>query len=185
MRVFVFDEYTKGHLALLLQRAQLQVIDAEAIRALNGKSDLGFHAMDSIDCIVLEITQPHPDVNYVLAQSILQQKPTLCLYQKNHEPRDLLNYLIKRGTPKSIYVRNYTDSSVSNVIDRFLADISGLPVDREELPTIKFTVRLTAKVDHYLAWKSKRMARSKADILRDWMRLRMDEDQEFRRTQDK
>lgn len=190
MKVFIFDEQTDGRIQHLVEQAQVEVVSSDSIYGgteqiqrplFDGKS---FESLAMVDMLILEITQGNPNVNYLLAQGVLQQKPTLCLYKKNREPRDLLNYLIKRGTPKCITTHAYSEKSLANFVERFLAANTTLPNHLEDTPSIKFTLRLTPQVDRYLDWKAKKMNRSKADVLRDWLRLRMDEDNEFRHKND-
>lgn len=191
MKVFIFDERTAGRIQQLVERAQIQVIsphqlygETEAVQRpmYDGKQ---FESLAMVDILILEITDANPGVNFLLAQAVLQQKPTLCLYQKNHEPRDLLNYLIKKGTPKCITTHAYFAGSLPNQIDRFLSEVSKLPLAIEEIPSIKFTLRLTPQVDRYLDWKAKKIKKTKADLLRDWLRLKIDEDGEYLRKKGK
>ncbi|MEK7540498.1 MAG: hypothetical protein AAB558_04600 [Patescibacteria group bacterium] len=191
MKVFIFDDQTDGRIQQLVERAQVEIVSTHSLygetlpveRSLfDGKA---FESLAPVDMLILEITEGNPDVNYLLAQAVLQQKPTLCLYKKNREPRDLLNYLIKRGTPKCITTHAYSENSLANFVDRFLAATTLLPGHMEDTPSIKFTLRLTPQVDRYLEYKSKKVNRTKADLLRDWLRLRMDEDEEFYTKRDK
>lgn len=190
MKVFIFDEQTDGRIQQLVEHAQVEVIEPHSLyrevipiqRPLfDGKA---FESLAMVDMLILEITEANPDVNFLLAQGVLQQKPTLCLYRKNREPRDLLNYLIKRGTPKCITTHAYSEKNLANFVERFLAATTLLPNHMEDAPSIKFTLRLTPQVDRYLDWKAKKMNRSKADMLRDWLRLRMDEDADYRSKRD-
>lgn len=190
MKIFIFDEQTDGRIQHLVEQAQVEVVSSDSLYGgteqiqrplFDGKS---FESLAMVDMLILEITEANPNVNYLLAQGVLQQKPTLCLYKKNKEPRDLLNYLIKRGTPKCITTHAYSEKSLANFVERFLATTTLLPNHLEDSPSIKFTLRLTPQVDRYLDWKAKKMNRSKADVLRDWLRLRMDEDNEFRNKKD-
>ena len=48
-----------------------------------------------------------------------------------------------------------------------------------EMPSIKFTLRLTPKVDRYLNWKAKRLKKTKADLLREWMGHLLSDDSEY------
>lgn len=186
MKVFIFDNQTDGRIQQLVEHAQVEVVEPNSLYGeaipmqqpfFDGKA---FASLTMIDMLILEITEANPDVNFLLAQGVLQQKPTLCLYRKNREPRDLLNYLIKRGTPKCITTHAYSEKNLANFVERFLAASTLLPQHIEDAPSIKFTLRLTPQVDRYLDWKAKKIHRPKADILRDWLRLRMDEDEEFR-----
>lgn len=185
MRAFIFDEVTKGEIAQIVERAAIEIIEPDSLNQPKSIQPVfggpQFENLRSVDFLILEITESNPEVNFLLAQAILQQKPTLCVYKKNREPRDLLNYLIQRGTPKCITAHAYFRGSLSKVINRFLASVAELPQEIDELPSIKFTLRLTPKVDRYLDWKSKKMHRTKADLLRDWLRLKMDEDVDFQK----
>lgn len=185
MKAFIFDERTAGRIQQLVERAKVEVISPHQLYGENEAvqrpmfDGQQFASLAQVGILILEITEANPNVNFLLAQAVLQQKPTLCLYQKNHEPRDLLNYLIQRGAPKCITTHAYFAGSLANQIDRFLAEVTKLPSEIDEMPSLKFTLRMTPQVDRYLDWKSKQLKSTKADVLRDWLRLRMNEDEGY------
>lgn len=151
----------KRHLAL---SAEEQALSRES----------GLSMLDPMDGFVIESTHPDIEINYALAQAIIQRKPTLCLYEKARPPRDLLVLLKQKNVPDVIEVKAYTDATLENVILSFLPQIEAYT--DIELPTIKFTLRITRKIERYLNWKGEKEKIAKADFLRNLLKALMEGD---------
>jgi len=50
-----------------------------------------------------------------------------------------------------------------------------------ELPTIKFTLRVTTRIERYLHWKTNNTKITKADFLRELIENLIDKDQDYQR----
>lgn len=135
-------------------------------------------ALERVDAIVLEITQTNPDVQYILAQAIILQKPTLCLYAKNQEPREMLSHLSKKTIPKCITVKCYSQSTLQEVVNKFIESVEPT-APTEEIPNIKFTLRLTATLDKYLEWLARERNINKAEYMRSLIKKQMDQDEKY------
>lgn len=138
----------------------------------------GLGLLEKVDGIILEVTEPSDQLNYILAQAILQQKPTLCLYQKNKEPRYLLSHLKRKGVPKGIEIKAYSEGTLNGLIDKFLKGLGDIS-EVNEKPQIKFTLRITDKIEKYLDYKSKQGKVNKAEYLRQLIEKEIDKDDGF------
>ncbi len=165
-------------IASLLREANVHVWSR-----MNPGSDVtGFawNALERVDAIILELAYPSDELHYVLAQSIVLHRPTLCLYPKNREPRELLQHLQKPSVPKTMVSRAYTSTSISEVLNKFLQSIDH-NVKLEETPNIKFTLRLTPALDHYLNWLAQYRGVNKADYLRKLLKEDADKNSDYQK----
>ncbi len=177
MIVFLLNP-SKSRIAELLHQPSVRVwanIDDVPNYAQSGTI---LSALERVDAIVLEITQTDPDVQYMLAQAIILQKPTLCLYVRNQEPREMLSHLSKKTIPKCIVVKCYTKNGLPEVINRFIESLDGTGPD-EEIPNIKFTLRLTPTLDRYLEWLMRERNINKAEYMRELIKKHMDQDEKY------
>lgn len=138
----------------------------------------GINPLDRVDALVLEITEPTSQSNYLLAQSILMQKNTLCLYKKARSPRQLLAYLHNKNVPKSIEIKAYTDNTLKDLVFKFIRNIKP-DLELEEKPHIKYTLRITDYIDKYLDYKSKVEKIDKASYIRNLIKKQAQEDKGY------
>ena len=122
--------------------------------------------LDKMDCFVIEASQPDQEIGYLLAYAISQKKPLLYLYHKNTPDRVSHGYLNKKNTPEFVCMEEYSRESLEQVLMNFIDDVtSGKGL--KQRPTIKFTLRVTPRMERYLEQKAKRSKKTKADYLRD------------------
>ncbi|MFA6474799.1 MAG: hypothetical protein WCV88_01195 [Patescibacteria group bacterium] len=139
-----------------------------------------WNALERVDAIILEISYPSDELHYILAQAIVLQRPTLCLYPKNREPREMLLHLQKPSVPKSVVARSYTTTTISEVIGKFLHSIDHT-VQLDQTPNIKFTLRLTPAISHYLTWLTEFKNVNKADYLRQLLKDTAEKDNDYQK----
>ena len=136
--------------------------------------------LEKIDALILEITEPDSQINYLLAQAILLQKSTLCFFKKNNPPRQLLTHLRKKNVPHCIAAKSYVDNNLADVIIAFIKTLKPT-VELSNIPNIKYTLRMTEALENYLNWKAKQTKINKADFIRDNLKKMMEEDEEYRK----
>lgn len=129
----------------------------------------------SVDGLVLEITQKMDNFEYLLMQGLLKEKPILCLYQKNREPREILSDLQSRGVPSYLKCHAYTEQNLEKIILRFLGSVG--VITAKEKPIIKFTLRMTEAINQYLNWHAQYKKKNKAASLRQLIELQMQNDE--------
>ncbi len=140
----------------------------------------GQSMLDQMDALVIEATTPDPEVGYLLAHAVATRKPTLFLQFKGTTNPGPLAYLSDAKTKEYLIVRKYLPTELSALLTEFMGHLEagGIP----EIPSIKFTLRITPRIDRYLTWKSKRIKLTKADFLRQYIAEEMmKKDDDFRR----
>lgn len=123
--------------------------------------------MGDVDALIIEGTAPCPEIGYLLAFAIAQKKPTLFLIEKRQQHHSPLIYMTAKETPRHIIVGAYTKATLDSELARFSQYLDGgaLP----EIPSIKFTLRITPQIERYLRWRTRRTKKSKADMLREML----------------
>lgn len=173
----------------VLNRSSMRIrelIEQPSIRVWSSINDVPSYALagvtlgalERVDAIVLEITESDPDVQYVLAQAIILQKPTMCVYAKNREPREMLTQLAKKTIPKCIHTKSYTGITLQPVLQKFIQSIQP-EYSIDEIPNIKFTLRLTKTLDNYLAWLARERNLNKAEYMRGLIQKELDQDDTY------
>jgi hypothetical protein len=166
MRIYVHDDKTSGEIARLCVAEGAEILTPEEVHKRSTMpSDVNFF-LDEVDLLVVEATHPTQQVSFILAQAILAQKPTLCLYAKNQPPRQLLSMIRKRQRPRPIKTFSYTATTLAEAVHLFVTRYNPKSIERDDLPTIKYTLRLSPRIDRYLEWHAQRAKKSKADLLR-------------------
>ena len=157
----------------ILKRAGVLVMSnkEEYMVAEFSKDDLekinmtGENLLDKMDGLVIEASTADSEIGYLLAYAISQKKPVLYLYEKRISSKGNLLYVSKKNTPSFVLIKPYqTEKDLEKLVNGFITHIE--TGERFELPTIKFTLRITPRIEHYLNWKSKRIGKKKADFLR-------------------
>jgi hypothetical protein len=123
--------------------------------------------LDQVDALVIEVTQPTQDIHFILAQSLIAKKPVLCLYAKNQPPRELLAYIREKSLPRPVKTFSYTDSSLADAVQEFVHKHDPRFINESDVPSIKFTLRLTPRIEAYLTRYARSVHMTKADALRD------------------
>ncbi len=170
MRVYLHDEKTGGKIAKLCDQAGLSVLTHEEVLARDATPAGVSFFLEEVDALVMEITQPTQQIHFILAQAILADKPALCLYAKNQTPRELLSYIKKRPAPRPIKTFSYTGSTLPLAVKSFVASHSEEEQDGvEDVPSIKYTLRMSPKIDRYLKWVHETRGVNKADFMREML----------------
>ncbi|MBI5037123.1 MAG: hypothetical protein HZC01_00220 [Candidatus Kerfeldbacteria bacterium] len=165
------DQY--GRIAEILRNAGVFVVSSsnenntdfrkEDLEAMQQSGEI---LLDKMDCFVIEASQPDQEIGYLLAYAISQKKPLLYLFHKNTPDRVSHGYLTKKNTPEFVCMEEYSRESLEQVLMNFIDDVtSGKGL--KQRPTIKFTLRITPRMERYLEQKAKRSKKTKADYLRD------------------
>ena len=152
-------------------------IPADELEALN---ESGRSMLDKMDALVIEGSTPDADIGYLLAYAMSLRRPTLYLYDKDISNKGVLKFLGNRQIPAHIHVKSYSGEQVKDFVDKFITDLQG--DEAEELPSIKFTLRITPQMERYLQWKAKKFKMSKADFLREKISEEIiEQDEEYKR----
>jgi hypothetical protein len=137
--------------------------------------------LERMDAFIIEGSTNDPEVGFLLAHAIALRKPTLYLYQRGTVPQ-VFSHLSQRELPKYIKVVAYNDQAGSTVMD-FLHSIDGVKI--QEVPRLKFTLRITNTIEEFLHFKTHNTKLSKADYLRAQIEQSMEHDADWQAYQRK
>ena len=123
----------------------------------------GQSLLDFVDAVVIEGSEPDPEVGYLLAYAVAQRKPALLLLRKGRAVKNPLA-TFGRNVPKNLTTAIYTEDSIEGAVIGFMSSLGTL--EYQEVPSIKFTLRITPQIEQYLDWKTHNTKKTKADFLR-------------------
>lgn len=179
MNIFLLNK-APTNFAGLLEEAKVNVLTTVSHLSMTTTPGFAWTALEHVDGIILEISYPADELHYILAQAIVLGRPTLCLYPKNREPKEVLWHLGKPGVPKSVHTRAYTSTDIREILDKFLKSIDQT-IRLQDIPNIKFTLRLTPAIEHYLDWLARYKKINKADYIRQLLKDDADKNIDYQR----
>jgi len=134
--------------------------------------------LERMDGLIIEGTKPFPESAYLIAVALAHKKPILYLCQKGKEINKNLQHLNKdKNTSKFLTLKYYVDNILEKAVSEFLAVVE--KGEGREIPNIKFTLRITPRIERYLHWKTHNTKISKADFLRELIEKLIDEDKDY------
>lgn len=143
-------------------------------------AEKGGSLLDKMDAFIIEGSTPDADLGYLLAYAISQRRPTLYLYDKDISNRGVLKFLECKNISSSIKVHSYGGNQAQKMVADFIHALEA--EQAQELPTIKFTFRLTKEINDYLDWRAKKAKLKKADYLRKVIKDRLvDQDEDWKK----
>jgi len=136
--------------------------------------------LEKMDAVIIEGTKSPAEAGYLIALALTHKKPILYLCQKNRPVDRTLARLENSKTATQLFnLSYYTTTNLEKILADFLQTIER--GEGKELPTIKFTLRLTPRIDRYLSWKIHNTKLTKADFLREQIEKLMKQDQDYSR----
>lgn len=134
--------------------------------------------LEKMDALMIEGSKPFAESGYMIAIALAHKKPILYLTEKSKPVSQNLIHLKKdKETAKLLDIEQYTDSSLDKVVLSFLQKVE--KGQGREVPNIKFTLRITPRIERYLHWKTHNTKVSKADFLRELIEKLIDEDESY------
>ncbi|MBI2426997.1 MAG: hypothetical protein HYV34_04055 [Candidatus Kerfeldbacteria bacterium] len=172
-----FDKMTR-----MFVRANLEVVTNLRPKELEeakrrAKEVEGMMLLDQINAFVIEASTPDPEIGYILAHAVVYKKPTLMIYTRGNAPRELLHNFKQRDVSSFLMFRIYTAHNLDRLLFDFLAWLDVMP--EKDMPSIKFTLRLSPNISRFLEWKGAQMKLAKADFLRALIEGEMKDDRSF------
>ncbi len=167
----------------LLKKAEVEVYSNQEQTALSeeliGIEQSGGMILDKMEAFIIEGSTPYQEIGYFLAYAISQRKPTLFLCDSSSGAKSILKFLETKSAPKFLEIKAYSDKNLEATIITFLQQIKAGGI--KEVPSIKFTLRITPSIERYLHWKTHNTKKSKADFLREDIEEQMKEDEKYQR----
>lgn len=161
------DEFAQAYrsISTVLERtgATIWTRESTAGEAFAGHSQLS--PLERVQAIIIEGSEPDPEVGYLLAYAIAQKKPALLLTLKGHVRQNPLETFGKaHRIPATLQQAHYLPATAEKALLPFLQRLDAIPY--MQIPSIKFTLRITDEIEEYLHWKTHNTKLSKADYLR-------------------
>lgn len=136
--------------------------------------------LEKINALIIEGTRPIPESGYLIALALTHKKPILYLLEKGKLFNKNLLYLTRdKNAARLLHLKHYTDHNLDKVLADFLPIMER--VDGRQLASIKFTLRITPRIERYLRWKTHNTKISKADYLREIIEQLIDADEDYRK----
>lgn len=155
---YIYDEKTGGKIEQICRAYGLTVLTQT-----DQSNDWIFYFADGF---ILEITKPTSAAQNILTHAIRSVKPTLCLYRKNQPPRDLVQIIRHYKNHYPLKTSSYATEDLGVCVEKFIQCHDVKSDLYESVPRIKFTLRLSSRMEKYIGWKSKKLNISKADFVR-------------------
>ncbi len=176
MKVYVHDDQTNGTIVRLCLEKDVNILTPEMVQQRNVLPEGYIFFLDQVDALILNITNPTQDVHFILAQAVLSQKPTLCVYGKNQPPRELLAYVRKRKGQRSIKTFSFSMNTLPNAVHQFIMAANPDRKKGDDEPTVKFTLRLSPRMVQWMTKTSKEQKTKKADFIRTLIQREMEKE---------
>jgi len=158
----------------LQKSARFSETDIEKIRSA------GQTLLEQMDALIIEATVRSPENGYLVALALTHKKPTLFLHQKGTDiDKNLLSLQKEKNTQHLLHIQSYSEDKLKNILLEFI-NLAEKKAGKQ-LPKIKFTLRITPRIERYLHWKTHNTKISKADFLREEIEKMIEKDEEFKK----
>ncbi|HNV96702.1 MAG TPA: hypothetical protein PKL13_00065 [bacterium] len=140
---------------------------------------------DQIEAVIIEGTNISPDSVYVIATALAYKKPLLYLMEKGHIIPEQLEYIRKDpNLGENFFLKFYSKNdkeklTYQNIISDFLNLLESGSLIKEKV-NVKFTLRISPKIERYLTWKSMAEKKAKAEYVRQVLEELMTSDPEYK-----
>lgn len=152
----------------------VNVVTAEEMR----ERHTGDATFASIDGFIIDGTTLESDNGYLIAIALANKKPVLYLVEKGNVLDSSVDALTKnKDVKKYLKIGFFTPDSIITRVKVFLQFL-GQTAGREAY-SVKYTLRLSPRMDRYLKWKADKVHKNKADFLRDMLEDITKSDKEY------
>lgn len=136
--------------------------------------------LEHVNALIIDATKKSPENGYLVALALTHKKPTLFLHEKGTGiDENLLQLEKNQNASQFLKIQNYQEQNLKKILMEFSAFAEHK--SGKELPKIKFTLRITPRIERYLQWKTHNINKSKADFLREKIAKMIEEDEEFKK----
>lgn len=136
-------------------------------------------AIKAADGVILEGTVSSVGVGQQLTLALESNKPTLILIQAGTKGKSTTNgSFIDPSKKYLLYVEKYTLKNLEKILDKFFRNL----LQKHGLTRINLV--LNRSLDSYLEWSSFETKRSKSQIIRESLRKEMEQDLNWKKSQD-
>lgn len=159
-----------------LRRVGATVISETSTK--KASSDATSLPMDKVDALVIYGQRLDAQGGYWLAWAVSKNKDILCLLPTGAKIDQALEHLlVDKTVAKKLRLERYQSKDALEKVASFLESLG--QENLAELYNIKYTLRLSRKINEYLDWKSVSTKIDKATLLRQQIQGLMDNDKEW------
>lgn len=160
--------------------SSLKSIGVSVVSAIDLKrGSLDNSQFESLDALIIDGSGEGSETGYLLAIGLAHKKPVLYLLPKGSVIDPSVEALtFNKEVKKYIKISFYSKESLHAKVRAFLQYLDENL--GKEAYTIKYTLRLSPRIDRYVTWKSERVKKNKADFIRDAMSDQMNADEEYK-----
>ncbi|MEK7584597.1 MAG: hypothetical protein AAB490_05105 [Patescibacteria group bacterium] len=186
MRIFI-STHIKEPADVVLHQKLLQELKALGISIITNldmkKGEFESSGFGGLDAVVIDGAADVAEVGYILAIALANKRPVLYLLPKGSLIDASVQALTKNAdVRKLLRIIFYTSDTLILKIKQFLQYLDQ-NLGRETF-SIKYTLRLSPRLDRYLTWRAGQVKKNKADFLRDWVNNLMQSDEEYKKRLD-
>jgi len=124
---------------------------------------------DQIEAVIIEGTHMASDTVYIIATALAYKKPVLYLIEKGHAIPEQLSYIRDdKNLGEFFFLKFYKseEKNIQSLLIEFLELLESGHLIKEKF-NIKFTLRISSRIERYLNWKFSKIKKSKAEYVRD------------------
>lgn len=141
-------------------------------------TEAGTLPMDKVDALVIYAQRLDAQAGYWLAWAVSKNKDVLCLLPEGSKLDTALEHLLTdQVASKKLHLERYQAKDVLEKVANFLETFG--QENLAELYNIKYTLRLSRKINEYLDWKSAVTKIDKATWLRQNIQGLMEADKDW------
>lgn len=159
-----------------LRRVGATVISETSTKKI--ATEAGALPMDKVDALLIYGQKLDAQAGYWLAWAVSKNKDVLCLLPEGSKIDAALEHLMTDSVAsKKLHLERYQAKDVLEKVANFLETFG--QENLSELYNIKYTLRLSRKINEYLDWKSAKTQIDKATWLRENIQNLMDSDKDW------
>ena len=144
------------------------------------KGNLDAQSFQALDALIIDGGSQDAETGYLLAIALAHKKPVLYLLRKGSLLDSAVDALAKNAEVKKyLRIKFFTSDSLVRKVKEFLQYLDE-NIGKETF-SIKYTLRLSSRLDRYIRWKANQSKKNKADFLRDLANDLMKNDEEYKR----
>jgi predicted DNA-binding protein len=141
-------------------------------------TEAGALPMDKVDALLIYGQKLDAQAGYWLAWAVSKNKDVLCLLPEGTKLDAALEHLLTDSVAsKKLHLERYQAKDVLDKVANFLESFG--QENLSELYNIKYTLRLSRKINEYLDWKSAATSIDKATWLRENIQGLMEGDKDW------
>jgi hypothetical protein len=132
------------------------------------------NAIDKADISVIEYTVPNFSTSHQITYSLMKKKPTLVLRLHNDNKNFVGSYMEGMDSPL-LKVKDYDLKNYQKIIDEFIG------FSKIENGPARYNIVLDKSQKYYLDWASAHSGKSRSEIIRRLVDVRVEKDENYRK----